>query len=292
MSDTLESIASQWRDDIEVIAIDGGSSDDTLEILRKYQSRIGLKILDNTRSGNWVKNSNKALHQANGKYLCMLHQDDMWLPSRISRLHKATEQYPDAGMFINPSIFINESGREVGKWNIPLAPSQPLDSENVLRHLVVQNFIALPSPIFRRDIWLSIEDMDEELWFLADWKLWGAIAAKTRTVMLPEMLTAYRVHSASQTTQRTSDADDLWRQYKTVISSMAAQLDEAPFKTRAIRAADLNAGICVSMALWSHKERAAALREFIKHWLKSPAVWYQFFRDSRIHERLSARLRA
>jgi len=292
ITDTLESIADQWKSDIEVIAIDDGSSDATLEILRKYQSRIGLKLLDNTRSGNWVQNSNKALHQANGKYLCMLHQDDMWLASRISTLRKATEQHPDAGMFINSSIFINESGRQVGKWNIPLPVNQPLDSENVLTHLVVQNFIAMPSPIFKRDVWLSVEDMDESLWFLADWKLWGTIAAKTKTVMLPEILTAYRVHSASQTTQRTSDADDLWRQYKTVILSMADQLDEGPSKTRSICAAELNACVCISMALWSHKERTAALRGFLKYWLQSPAVWHKFFRDSRIHERLVARLRA
>lgn len=288
---TLDSIVSQWSNDIEVIAIDDGSTDATIRILEKYRSDIDLNLLDNVHTGNWVINSNKALNEATGKYICMLHQDDLWLPTRIEALRKATAEFPDAGMFVNPSKFINDAGKELGHWNIPLQPNIPLDAQQVLIHLIVQNFFALPAPVFTREIWQKIADMDESLWFLADWKLWGSIAAETKTVILPEILTAYRVHPASQTTQRTNNAEDLRRQYENVIASMADILEEGKTKQQSIKAAKLNTAVCISMALWSHKKRIAALREFLKHSFQRPSVWQQFFKDSRIRERLGARLK-
>jgi len=292
LAETLESVASQWNSDIEVIVIDDGSNDGTIDILNTYKSKLGLKLLENSRTGNWVKNTNTAFDYARGEYICMLHQDDLWLPTRIERLREAIHRYPQAGFFVNSSRFIDKDGKSLGNWNIPLPPDTSLNSQQVLSHLIVQNFIALPAPVFKRSILQDIGKMHESLWFLADWHLWGAIAAKTETVVLPQILTEYRIHPASQTTRRTNNSADLRCQYQTVINSMAERLNSGPAKTKAIRAAELNTDICIGMALWSHKNRKDAIKEAFRRICLNPAVWHRFLRDSRIRERLTARLRA
>ncbi|NQU39082.1 MAG: glycosyltransferase [Lentisphaerae bacterium] len=291
LGDTLESIACQWSDDIEVIAIDDGSTDATREILDHYGSRIGVRVLAHTRTGNWVRNTNRALSEARGEYLCMLHQDDLWLPQRLASLRKAAAHHPNVGLFLNPSWFIDNAGRPVGRWRVPLPVGQPLEPSSVLMHLVVQNFIALPAPMFKRDGWRDAGPMDDTLWFLADWKLWGALAARTRTLVLPDLHTAFRVHRASQTAQRSHDANDLRQQYVDVIASMGAQLEEGHKKQQALAAAELNTDASIALALWSHGDRASGLREFMRHPQLRPGVWHQFWRDSRMVERVAARLR-
>jgi len=292
LGEALESIAIQWDNSIEVIAIDDGSTDDTPAILLEYEHRIGLRIIACGRTGDWVCNTVKALNEARGTYLCMLHQDDLWLPSRIATLRRAIQQHPAAGIYLNPSRFVDETGRNVGSWSIPLPTHRLLPPDEVLPHLIVQNFIALPAPVFRRDIWEPVGDMDASLWFLADWKLWGTLIAGTLTVVLPETLTSFRLHLDSQTSGRTHNADDLRLQYVTVISEIARSLDAGPTRRKSIQAAELNADICIAMAQWSHGSRGSALSMLAKVRQWRLGVWLQFFRDSRIQERTLARLRA
>jgi glycosyltransferase involved in cell wall biosynthesis len=288
----LESIAQQWDDTIEVIAIDDGSTDDTLEILEQYASRLALRVLAYEHTGNWVQNTNRALNVATGTYVCMLHQDDLWLPSRVASLRAAMKRHPNAEVYLNPSLFIDETGKTVGPWSIPLPTDSLLDSHEVLAHLIVQNFIALPAPVFRRDLWKTVDNMDVSLWFLADWKLWGALIAKSTTVVIPETLTAFRLHAASQTAGRTHDDNDLRIQYQTVIAAIAHNLEMGPIRDQAIRAAELNTEICIAMALWSHGARRDAVATFcrLREW--RIGVWRKLTRDSRIRERTLARLRA
>ena len=292
LTQALESIAEQWDDTIEVIAINDGSTDSTLTILKRYEDQLQLRILAHEHTGNWVKNTNRALNEARGTYVCMLHQDDLWLPSRIAALRKAMKQNPCAGMYLNPSLFVDENGKPVGPWSIPLPTNRPLASHEVLPHLIVQNFIALPAPVFRRDLWQTVDTMDDSLWFLADWKLWGALISKTTTVVIPEAITAFRLHAASQTIGRTHDANDLRIQYQTVITAIANSLKKGSTRTQAIRAAELNTELCIAMALWSHRARREAMSTLVQLREWRIDVWIKCIRDSRVRERITARLRA
>ncbi len=66
LAQALESIAQQWDDTIEVIAIDDGSTDNTLAILKQYATRLALRVLAYEHTGNWVQNTNRALNLARG----------------------------------------------------------------------------------------------------------------------------------------------------------------------------------------------------------------------------------
>jgi len=288
----LDSIAGQFEDDIELIVVDDGSTDGTLDILDSYAGKIPLRIIRQTHGGNWVKSTNLGFSEASGTYLCMLHQDDLWLPGRIAAMRELSNTFPEAGLLLASSIYVDHAGRQVGPWRPPLQQTDtPIPSHELLRQLIVQNFIALPSPIFRRDCFTQVGAMDEALWFLADWKLWGQLGALGTTVYHDEPLTAFRIHPASQTAKRTHDEEDLRPQYLDVIESMAAQLPDSRAKRRAIRAAHLSKAVSIALAMWSHGRHAAACRELARQIEFSPLVWNQFIRDSRILERVGARLR-
>src|SRR5205085_1657600 len=96
-------------------------------------------------------------------------------PGRLSVLRRLTARHPDVGLFLSPARFIDSRGRTAGMWRCPL-PAGKLAPALVVERLLVQNFIACPSPLFRRAA-LRAGGLCDELWFTADWDLWLRLAS-------------------------------------------------------------------------------------------------------------------
>src|SRR5947207_2827800 len=109
----LGSIYSQGATDLEVIAIDDGSTDDTIPILNSFSSKIPLRIIERPHGGNWVASTNEGLSAAAGEWVCFLHQDDLWLPGRIAALRSLVGKL-DVDLVLSPCRFIDERGRRLG----------------------------------------------------------------------------------------------------------------------------------------------------------------------------------
>ena len=144
--------------------------------------------------------SNAALREARGRYACFLHQDDLWLPGRLPALERAVAG--DPVLVVHPASFVGPDGQGLGAWRCPL-PVGDVPSKVFLERLIVQNFLAIPAPAFRRDAALRSSGMDESLWFTADWDLWLRLGAEGRVRHLEAPLAAFRVHPESQTMVRT-----------------------------------------------------------------------------------------
>src|SRR5689334_7383953 len=84
----LDSIAAQRADDIEVIAVDDGSTDDSVDVLRQYAVRMNMTIVEKAHRGNWAACTNVGMAAARGRYFCWLHQDDFWQPRRLEVLRE------------------------------------------------------------------------------------------------------------------------------------------------------------------------------------------------------------
>ena len=81
LEDTLSSISCQTHDDIEVVMVDGGSSDDTVGVFERYKFRSGIvkKIIRNDSEVNIVQSFNMGANKATGKYIYQLCSDDLLL---------------------------------------------------------------------------------------------------------------------------------------------------------------------------------------------------------------------
>lgn len=288
----LESIAIQQDSDIEVIVIDDGSTDQTISIVNGYANRFTLKIIERKHSGNWVANTNLGLNLAIGDYISLLHQDDFWLPGRLRTLRPLLDSNPSLSMILHPSWYVDSKGRRLGLWRCPLPHVQkPLNPKTVVERLLVQNFISMPAPIFKREKAISVGGMDENLWYTADWDLWLKLVHIGEILYFSDPLSCFRVHSLSQTAQG-SVKTDFRSQFETVLQRhLLAWEARYPSRQGIGKVARFSVALNVALAAYYHGRESLPLGKLLSHWLGlGPRGWFMFLHNSRIIERIKARL--
>jgi glycosyltransferase involved in cell wall biosynthesis len=291
---TLESILSQGDGQIEVIAVDDGSTDDTVSILRSFSDRLHLAIIEREHAGNWVANSNFGLSLARGKYASFLHQDDIWVEGRLRVLRPLIRNNPLVTMLLHPSWLIDLRGNRVGLWRCPLpCESGGLDSGLVVERLLIQNFVSMPAPLFSREAALGIGGMDENLWYTADWDLWLKLAAAGKVLYTPEPLSAFRIHPFSQTVRRSIQSDDFRRQLEIVLERHLETHKSRIIGKRTVRrAAYFSLEVNIALATRINGQAGSLLGLLPQFFALGPSGWCVYLRDSRIIERVTSRIRA
>jgi glycosyltransferase involved in cell wall biosynthesis len=286
----LDSVRQQHRDGIELFIVDDGSTDSTVEIVRDYAEVLPIRLITPGRIGNWVSVSNIALREARGDWACFLHQDDLWLPGRIARLWREMETA--AGSLIaHNSIFVGPDGKKLGPYSCPLHEGN-VPPAQFMEHLLIQNFIAIPSPVFRRQVVLDSGGLDESLWFSADWDLWLRLGALGPVRFLAEALCAFRVHSASQTSRRKLQPNE-WEQQLTVVLDRHLEIWSCTGRRRKAveRVARLSIAVNSTLAAASRGESFRISEVLLEMLALGPAGWVRYFRDSRIVQRLGSRVK-
>jgi glycosyltransferase involved in cell wall biosynthesis len=293
LAEALASVAREADQGVEVIAIDDGSTDVTLDVLASYADRLSLTVV-RRRVENWVTNTNYGLELATGSWACILHQDDVWRHGRLRAVRQQLSATPGLSLLLHDCRFIDTVGRDLGPWTCPLAPRRALPPAVTFEHLLVQNFVGIPGGVFSRAAAIEVGGLDPDLWYTADWDFWLKLAAAGPTAYLPRPLAGFRIHAHSQTAVRSKSRDEFRAQHDETtrrhLSRWEARSDAVRRSVmRANRAAvELN----VALAAKYHGQAAdwgalaAALAPL------NPTDWRRLVRDSRIWERVSARLRA
>jgi glycosyltransferase involved in cell wall biosynthesis len=293
LKEALDSVVVQAAHDIEVIVLEHGSTDSTHEILKEYMSVLPLKVISDSSLNDWIPKTNYGISAAKGQYLSFLHHDDMWLPSRLDRLKKLSGSFPEVVLFVNPSYYISESGERVGILRCPLPQhGRPMPSDLVFGRLLVQNFISIPAPFFKREAALRIGPMDERLWYTADWKYWLQLSMQGPVIYWPEPLTAYRIHTNAMTVYRSGGLVEFRQQMDTVLDQYLP-IYRKQFYSRP------NIPILAEFSVEANVALAGLVRhQFDDYWglaarflRLGPAGWYDFFRFSRLLERIFSRVR-
>lgn len=294
LSTALDSIIIQEFSNIECIAIDDGSTDSTLSILRAYQDQLPIQIIQRERGNNWVANTNHALSVAQGEYICLLHQDDLWFAERLNTLKWLTESAPQAVLFLHPSHYVDLRGNCLGMWRCPL-PSFPRTSkpDTMIEKLLIQNFIAIPAPVFKKEIAIRVGGMDEKAWYAADWDLWLKISSLGDTVYYPKALSGFRIHPSSQTVIRSSYLQDFRNQLETVADRHLTRWNVPNSRKKRVSkiarfSIDMNAALAGSL----HGNDIGVVKLIMDFISLSPFGWHDYVVNSRVWERVIARLRA
>ncbi len=285
----LDSIVVQQDNEVECVVIDDGSTDNTLEIVETYQNQLNIKLITKARQGNWVANTNHALAEAKGLYACFLHQDDLWLEGRLKNIRNAIAAYPQASLYLHDSVFIDDQGKPLGLWRCPMsAKRQAIPAEAMMEKLLIQNFIAIPAPVFKREGALKVEGLNNELWYTADWDFWLKLAARGNTCYIPQPLAAFRVHGDSQTIRRSSSVVEFRQQMRSVVDKHLT-----PQSTKEVsKVAFFSTEVNTTLAAIVHGKSPNLLKLAGSFILLGPLGWRRYWQDSRIQERISARLKA
>jgi len=201
LSEAIESVLSQSCQDFEIIIIDGGSTDDSVDIIRKYANNeveiVGGGGEWDSKISYWVSEKdtgqsnalNKGFARAKGRFLTWLNADDVMLPGTIEKLKKAAAKHPGCEWFVGGSYWTDPELR-IWKCN----PGRPFSE---LRYRCGRVYTWGPSSFFTKRILDAVGGVDERFHYLLDADLWLRFACKLGVRYRPFAKYAYalRLHS-------------------------------------------------------------------------------------------------
>lgn len=184
LREAVDSILSQMFHQFEVLIIDDGSTDSTLDIIHSYKDGR-IRILKNDTNCGISMSLNLGIQNARGQYIARMDCDDV---SRSDRLYKQVlfmEQHPEIGVC---GSWVKTIGGPL--WSYYTEPEQ------IKCQLLFANALAHPSVIMRRNVFENTGIYyDVSYNYAQDYKLWVELSKKVLFVNIPEVLVAYRLHS-------------------------------------------------------------------------------------------------
>jgi glycosyltransferase involved in cell wall biosynthesis len=190
LEEQLCSVLSQTWNSLEIIAIDDGSTDRTVEILRQYAARDQrIRIVINERNLGFVRNFEKGCRLASGTYIALCDQDDWWFPEKIEKMVAAIGDHP---MVYCDSDLCGEQLQPLGKRISDLVHYQSFDD---CRQLCVFSRMYGHATLITRGLFEKASPFREEVphdgWLAYHATLYGGVR------YLPEVLVKYRQHAGN-----------------------------------------------------------------------------------------------
>jgi glycosyltransferase involved in cell wall biosynthesis len=175
----------------EILIVDDGSTDDTAQRLRKYNSQIQYFRKEN---GGQASALNFGLARARGEIVALLDADDYWLPGKLQRVAGEFQKHPEAGMVYHTLRQLKEKDGTLHDGGLPLLSG--FVSRNTHDLL---NYVLYPTSFlaFRRKILEPLLPIPEGLRIQADAHLSALIIFLAPIVGIPEPLAVYRVHASN-----------------------------------------------------------------------------------------------
>lgn len=185
IEESICSILTQTYTDFELLIIDDGSTDGTLDIIRKFDdSRI--RLITHSRNLGLIETLNQGIDLCTGEYLARMDGDDIALPHRFERQVNFMDVHPHCGV----------CGSQVYLLGGDSTTTKPLNHEEIRCWQLFHCTIVHPTVMIRKSV---LEDHGIRYLYYyhaEDYEIWNRLAAVTQMVNLPEVLLKYRQHSS------------------------------------------------------------------------------------------------
>lgn len=194
ISSTILSVKNQNFTDWEMIIVDDGSTDKTVEIVNSYAADDKrIKLFTQTNRGGQIAR-NVAFSHSNGEYIVLLDADDQILPNKLYRQAKILDEKSDYGLVYGDTWHCNDQMKRVQLESLKY-PGQHV-SGDVYEKIINGNIFAVHSAMVRRKCILDVGLHDENPELIADWDLWIRVAEKYKFFYEPIPVAEYRFHNA------------------------------------------------------------------------------------------------
>lgn len=249
--ETVDSVLAQTYRALEVIVVDDGSKDHTNQVIRSYGDKVVYRYKEN---GGQASARNLGIQIAQGQYIAFIDSDDLWTPHKLERQMDALLSSQYVWAYCDVELF--QEQQILGRYSDSHQPYQ----HQIAHQLLLDNFIASPSPIVSREVFEQVGyfDEDQQLRSREDWEMWLRIAAAYPVAYIREALARYRVHASNVTRQE--DVLTLHRSQLKVLEKAltCASAVYTPVKQRAFAAQFIRTG----RALWGQGDIKGARKMF------------------------------
>lgn len=219
IEETILSVLNQGYPAFEHIVIDGGSTDQTLEVLEKYPHLRWISEPD----GGQTEALNKGMRMAGGDWIAWINSDDIYLEGAFQALAEACAADPQAKIFIGDcQMFSAEDGLNMQVGN------HTLGLENILRYWDTWVPPTQPAIFFKRELLEEFGYFDEDLHYAMDYEFWLRAVQKYPLVHLPALVAGYRFHGQAKSNLGQDwsvffpEWKSLYRRYQTLSETLPA----------------------------------------------------------------------
>lgn len=184
---TVQSVITQEFVAMEFVVMDGGSTDNTIEVLQKYENSL-----------TWVSEKdlgqahalNKGIMRTSGDIIAWLNSDDIYYPGTLKRVQDFFAANPLVDVVYGNAYQIDVNDKVIDSY-----PTKPWSSERIK----VECFLSQPAAFFRRRAIDKYGFIDENLHFCMDYEFWLRLSlAGAKFAYLPEVLSGARIHPAAK----------------------------------------------------------------------------------------------
>lgn len=200
LEQTLNSISGQSfvkknPEAFEVIIADDASTDNSVQIIRRWESEQNFKVVvveGAFNKGVWA-NLNAAYAASNGEYIAQISHDDLWQPGFLDALYKVMEKNPLASTAFAHVEYINEKGVPISSHHFRHELIAECNRYTLLTELVKRNLFCGSSALIRNNLFnSSFWGVSNEM--LQDYEAWLNLLIEGEFLYVPETSVSYRLH--------------------------------------------------------------------------------------------------
>lgn len=188
---TIKSVISQNYVDLEYVIIDGGSEDNSLDIIKSYSGYLSYWVSEKDRGQSHA--INKGFDRCSGDILTWLNSDDYLLPGALQAVADAYQKNPDAGGWVGGCLRVTEGQSD--EW---VVKGDMLDRKQ-LGEAWSSHYFGQPSCFFSAEAWNKCGPLDESLHYSMDLDLWLKMLACYQFVHIPYVISCAPRHSHAKT---------------------------------------------------------------------------------------------
>jgi glycosyltransferase involved in cell wall biosynthesis len=184
LEEAIRSVLSQDYPNIEYIIVDGGSTDGSVEIIKRFADQLTWWVSEPDQGQ--ADAINKGFLHASGDIIAWLNSDDSYLPGTVSKAVSYLMDHPEVGMVYAEANLVDGSGKILGQF-----PAQQTNLERMLRGSV---HIPQQTTFYRADIWKKVGGLNPSFYFAMDYDLWVRIAKISQPVYVKQLWANFRLH--------------------------------------------------------------------------------------------------
>jgi glycosyltransferase involved in cell wall biosynthesis len=215
LEENIASVEAQRYPRLQHVVVDGGSSDGTLEILKRHPHVQWISEPDAGQSDAL----NKGLGLAKGEVIGWLNADDFYLPDAVASAVRGLVAHPGAGVVYANALLVDHAGQELSRIR-----SEPFDLE---RALDFGNVVPQPAAFIRRSVLDDVGGLDTRYHYAMDFDLWLRIAKVAPLTYVDGQWAAFRIHRQSKTG---SALKAMWHEERSVARAHGGQLFSTMFR--------------------------------------------------------------